>query len=224
MGVSQAQLNRAITQARVRESQGYFSLVKQGDQRAASLFVRLVAYDLNPSGFTSEYGWLSKAPGETQVDGWAEDAICGNADFNDLMNVVDLVTAAGAQPPYTPNNPAPSIGGSVKERRPTNHWRAPQPLNDEEMDYLLSGAEPIPQPPAQYPSYEDLGGDEGGKQITRQLEADYKRAGRPGLDGDCGAWQQRVSYDFLTGRITPVEAAIAAHRAEWCAALGIPVI
>lgn len=73
-----------------------------------------------------------------------------------------------------------------------------------------------------YPSYEELGGDEGGKKITRQLEADYRRAGRPGLDGDCGAWQQRVSYDFLTGVCKTVEESINKHRQEWCDALGIP--
>lgn len=74
-----------------------------------------------------------------------------------------------------------------------------------------------------YPSYEDLGGDKGGVDITMQLEADYKRAGRPGLDGSCGAWHQRVAYDFLTGRVKTVRASIDKHRAEWCAALGIPV-
>jgi hypothetical protein len=86
------------------------------------------------------------------------------------------------------------------------------------------GPGPTPNPPAPtYPTYEALGGDEGGKKITRQLEADYKRAGKPGLDGDCGAWQQRVSYDFLTGKVTPVEASIAKHRPDWCKVLGIPV-
>lgn len=95
-----------------------------------------------------------------------------------------------------------------------------------------SVASPIPQPtpvpPAPskplYPSYEDLGGDAGGIKITRLLEADYMRAGMRGLDGECGAWQQRVSYDFLTGKCKTVEEAIAKHREEWCQALGISVI
>jgi hypothetical protein len=80
-------------------------------------------------------------------------------------------------------------------------------------------------PPAKptYPSYDALGGDEGGRKITRQLEADYKRAGKAGLDADCGLWQQRVSYDFLVGNCGTVEESIKKHRAEWCAALGIPV-
>lgn len=83
--------------------------------------------------------------------------------------------------------------------------------------------EPEPEPPApMYPSYEELGGDEGGKKITRMLEADYKEAGRPGLDRDCGAWQQRVSYDFLTRKVPTVEESINKHRPDWRKALGLP--
>ena len=210
MSISQAQLDRAIAQARVRESQGYFTRVAAGDQVAASLFVRLVAYDLNPNGFTSEYGWLSKTPGETNVDGWAEDAICANADPNDLMNVVDMVNGAGA--------PGASIGGAVKQRRPTNRWVRPQPLTDAEVAYLLEGSQPVPAPPS-LPSYEAMGGDEGGKRVTRLMEADYKRAEKSGLDGDSGAWQWRTAYDFIAGSVPTVDASIAAHQPEWRKAL-----
>ena len=212
MSVSQAQLDRAIAQARVRESHGYFDRVRAGDQRAASLFVRLVAHDLNPHGFTSEYGWLSKTPGETNVDGYAEDAICGNADSTDWANVVDLVNGAGAS--------GASIGGSVKQRRFENRWVTPQPLSDADLAYLLEGSHPVPQPP-QYPSYEELGGDEGGKKITRVLEHDYRWAMRPGLDGECGAWMRRTDYDFLAGLVKPVEASIVKHRDEWLYELGL---
>jgi len=89
--------------------------------------------------------------------------------------------------------------------------------------WKAGSVEPAPNPQPTYPSYEELGGDAGGVAITRQLEADYKRAGKPGLDGDCGAWQQRVSYDFLTRKVPTVAESIAKHRPEWCAALGIPV-
>lgn len=213
--MTQADLDRAITAARLRQTQGYFGKAKAGDQRAASLFVRLVALDLNSFGDPTGYGWLSKQPGEANVDGWAEDATVFGASPTDLMNVVDLINGAGA--------PGASIGGAIKARRLSNTWAAPKPLTAEEMAYI-SGPVVVPVPPAPtYPSYESLGGDEGGKKITRQLEADYRRAGKPGLDGDCGAWQQRVSYDFLTGKVAPVEAAIAKHRADWCAALGIAV-
>lgn len=107
------------------------------------------------------------------------------------------------------------------------------PLSPEQIVYAppipagtapTPGPTPVPPPAPTYPSYEALGGDEGGKKITRQLEADYQRAGKPGLDGDCGAWQQRVSYDFLTGVCRTVEESVAKHRPGWCAALGIPVV
>ncbi len=76
---------------------------------------------------------------------------------------------------------------------------------------------------AVFPSYEECGGDAAGAAISRQLEADYKRAGRAGLDGDSGLWHQRVCYDFLTRKVPTVQEAIAKHRKAWCDALGIPV-
>jgi hypothetical protein len=98
---------------------------------------------------------------------------------------------------------------------PQEYWRPQNPP-------FVADDAPAPAPARPvYPSYESLGGDEGGKKITRMLEADYKRAGMRGLDADCGAWQQRVSYDFLTGICSTVEESIAKHRAEWCQTLGI---
>jgi len=110
------------------------------------------------------------------------------------------------------------MGTAVWNEVPAQYWRPNNPP--------LKVIQPPQPPPSQptYPSYEELGGDSGGIAITRQLEADYKRAGRPGLDGDCGAWQQRVSYDFLTGVCKTVQESITKHRAEWCSALGIPVV
>jgi hypothetical protein len=112
------------------------------------------------------------------------------------------------------------VGVPIWNGVPEQHWRPNNPP-------LKDGAvTPQPTPPPSvptYPSYESLGGDEGGKAITRQLDADFKRAGRPGLDADCGAWQQRVSYDFLTGICKTVEESIAKHRKEWCDVLGIDV-
>lgn len=214
MGVSQVNLNRAYEAAKAREADGYFAKVKAGDQRAASLFARLVAYDLNPYGRTSDYGWLTKQPGEAQVDGYAEDAIVFGVDQSDLQNVVDLIVGAGA--------PGASITAQVKERRPSNRWATPSELTEEEMAYL-GGGQSVPEAP-QYPSYEALGGDATGIAVTRQLEADYKRAGRPGLDADSGAWLNRVLYDYLTGKVPTIQASIDKHRPEWCAALGIPVL
>lgn len=80
-------------------------------------------------------------------------------------------------------------------------------------------AQPGPGPSPQYPTYESLGGDEGGKKITRILETDYRRAEKPGLDGECGTWPHRTNYDFLTGICKTVEESIAKHQQEWRKAL-----
>lgn len=77
------------------------------------------------------------------------------------------------------------------------------------------------KPASSFPSYEALGGDEGAKKITRKLEQDYQRAGRPGLDGDCGGWLRRTDYDVLSGKIKTVDESIIAHRDEWLDALGL---
>lgn len=219
MGISPEQLQRAIAKARALQSQGYFTKVAQGDQHAASLFARLVAYELNPVGSRSDYGWLSKSPGESQVDGFAEDAIVFGADDSDLQNVVDLVNGAGAA--------GASIGGAVKERRPHNKWVAPKPLTTNELSFLREGAAPpVPQPP-QYPPYP---GDEVWDAMGVVLFADYKRANdirpndpntlpNPGMS----RWFGRVEYDWLTGNTPTLQAAIDKQRPNWCAALGIPI-
>jgi hypothetical protein len=221
MPVSQPHLDRILQMAQAREAQGYFVRVKAGDQRAASLFARLVAYDVNPSGDRTLCGWLSKTSGETNVDGWAEDAIAGNGDQADLLNVIDLVGGSGAPGATLVTRLTPA---DLKERRTNNLWVAPKPLTADELSYLTGGGvvvPPIPPVPATpvYPSYESLGGDEGGKKITRLLEEDYKRAEKPGLDGECGTWPHRTNYDFLVGNCKTIEASIAKHQPEWRAAL-----
>ena len=140
MGISQEQLDRAIAAARTLETQGYFERARQGDQRAASYFVRLLAYTLNQSGSAEDYGCLSKSPGETNVDLYAEDAICFTANLSDLQNVADMINGAGAKDA--------SIGGAVKERRPNNRWVKPQKMTDEQMKYLVAGTAPPPPQPA----------------------------------------------------------------------------
>lgn len=200
--------NRALAMARELESQGYFSRVREGDQRAASYFARLVAQRLNPMGVPSDFGWLSKSPGESQVEGFAEDAIVYSNDESNLENVIDLVNGAGA--------PGATIGGGIKPRRTNNRWVKPEPLTDDQIKYLRSGeTAPVPPPVPVMPSYEALGGDEGGKKVTRLMEADYKNAGKPGLDGDSGAWQWRTAYDFIAGKFKTVEESITAHQPEW---------
>lgn len=158
-------------------------------------------------GRDERWGHLIKKPGQSQVHGHGEDSALYLSDVEGQSQAVDFIGGAGG------SNPQP--GWIVDAPRySAKDWRDPFDHGD---------AVPSVPPPPTYPGYEDLGGDAGGVKITQQLESDYKRAGRPGLDGTCGAWQQRVSYDFLTGKVTPVEASIAKHRKEWCDALGIPV-
>lgn len=201
-------------------AQGYFERAHDGDERAASLFARLVASTANPTGKSFSWGWLKKTGGGFNVDGFADGAIVYGNDPSDVNNVVKIVTQVGSD--------HAGIGDAVQPRRESDIWFRPQPLSPAELLYLRPHGVPEPPTPRQpakplYPSYEALGGDEGGKKITRLLEYDYKRAGMHGLDGDCGAWQQRVSYDFLTGICPTVEASIAKHREEWCQTLGISV-
>lgn len=218
MGITPDDLARANAAAKQLESEGYFERARAGSQKAASLFARFVAFRLNPDGDESDFGCLSKASGEQQVDGFAEDAIVFSNDPSDLANVVDLVNGAGAADASIPDT------YGVKPRRSHNRWIKPEALTQTQLLFLRpTGTEPKPKPPVtpQYPGYEELGGDEGGKVVTRQLARDFRAAGRPGLDDDCGAWQQRVSYDFLTRRIATVQESITKHRDGWLIALGL---
>lgn len=120
---------------------------------------------------------------------------------------------------FIPDHGSPNarIGQQYPDPNGPGAWV--KPLTLAQID---AGEVPGPKPQApSHPSYEDLGGDEGGKKITRQLDADFRAAGRPGLDRDCGAWQQRVAYDFLTGKFATVEASTIAHRDDWLGVLGL---
>lgn len=209
--VSDAQLNRAIAAAKLRETEGYFAKAKAGDQKAASLFVRLVAFDLNPGRDTTDYGWLSKQPGESQVDGWAEDAIVLGINPTDLTNVVDLVNGAGA--------PGASIGGAVKARRLGNQWAAPQPLTAEEMAYLA----PVVPPPPPAPSYPYPDENTTGKAFQARVKATYTEAKRAFPDpNDPDAFRHFMRYGFSCHEM-PEPQASDKHIAELRAALGLPV-
>lgn len=127
------------------------------------------------------------------------------------LELRDIIASAG-----TPH--ASLVWGDVTQatidKGDPGGWVKPEPVD---------GAPIPPQPPA-IPSYEELGGDEGAKQISRVLDHDYRAAGRPGLDADCGSWLRRTDYDFLSGICTTVEESIAKHRDEWLAALGLITI
>jgi hypothetical protein len=117
------------------EANGYFEKARNGDHRACGLFARLAAYSLNPSGDPAGWGWLTKVPGQKQVEGYSEDAIVLGNDPNNLHNVVDLIIGAGRS--------GASLAGSLDGfvvRLPQNVWEAPKPLTDEQMAYLKPGA------------------------------------------------------------------------------------
>lgn len=215
MSVPIDQLERAIAAARVRQSQGYFTKVAAGDQLAASLFVRLVAYDLNPNGVASDFGWLSKSPGETQVDGYAEDAICYTANPGNFENVLDMVNGAGAPGASLPRLP------DVKPRREGNRWVKPEALSPQQLAYLIEDAQ---LSTGGIPDYEALGGDGyWRKAIGVPLQEDMTTAtvdhgGGPLNDGS-SVWFARPIYLILhayaSGQIPDRPAIIKSIRNEW---------
>ena len=223
--ISDAQLSRAVTAARKREAQGYFDKVKAGDQRAAALFAQLVANDLNPlfdmSDFAnlatwSDYGRLTKQPGEAQVDGYAEDSIVFGADPADLMNVVDLINGAGA--------PDASIGGAVKPRRSTNLWAAPKPLTDEELTYLRPVAVPVPPailPPGREEALDEMNWLDGYYASPEGLQRPngLSLAGKPDFEGIAAWYLDVYQRERMAGKSrTDARAAYVTqirHSAEW---------
>ncbi len=159
-----------------------------------------------------------------QCSGVSHDAIWSDGQqFDTIASAND-----GEHPIFNPNG-SQIVGQPVWNAIASDHWRpnnpplkdgapAPTPLPPTPLPPT-----PLPSQPSGYPSYEECGGDAAGAAISRQLEADYKRAGRAGLDGDSGLWHQRVCYDLLTRKVPTVQEAIAKHRKAWCDALGIPV-
>jgi hypothetical protein len=121
------------------EAEGYFEVARSGDHRAPSLFARLVAFRLNPTGNPAGWGWLKKGGGKN-VDGYSEDAIVFTADPSNLHNVVDVVAGAGASGARVQwNGPVP--------RRPEDVWEAPRMLTNDELAYLNGRpVEPAPAP------------------------------------------------------------------------------
>ncbi len=120
------------------KDEGWFAKVEAGDQRAASLFARLVAFKINPSGDPKQAGWLRKGGGEN-VDGYAEDAIVWDSDPNNLENVIDLVGGAGAPG-------ARLTASNFVERRKSDVWEAPRPLLQIQLEYLKPGGQPPVEP------------------------------------------------------------------------------
>jgi hypothetical protein len=119
---------------------GYFARAETGDMRGASYFARLVANLANPEGDPAAVGALRKTAGGSNVEGYADDAVCGNGDPSDLLNVYDLVKGSGAP------GASPTVNGPLP-RRASDVWGAPKALSAEQMAYLGgSGVEPGPAP------------------------------------------------------------------------------
>jgi hypothetical protein len=154
-----------------------------------------------------------------QCSGVSHDAI-----WSDGQQFDTIASANDGEQPIFNSNGSQIVGQPVWNAIPSNFWRPNNPpLKDGAP--TPSPVPPSPRPPQlqPYPSYEECGGDAAGVAISRQLAADYKRAGKAGLDGDSGVWHQRVCYDLLTRKVPTVQEAIAKHRKAWCDALGIPV-
>ena len=112
------------------EREGWFERCEAGERKGCSLFARLVALRLNPTGDPSSWGWLTKTPAETNYDGYAEDAIVyGEGPARN--NVVDLIVGAGS--------PGARVAWQPKPRRESNRWEAPRPLSAADMEYLRPG-------------------------------------------------------------------------------------
>jgi len=156
------------------------------------------------NGLDPNFRHLKKKPGQTQRHGHGEDSVLYLLPDNRAL-AVDFIVGAGG--------PSPQPGWGVGDHVYT-HADAHDP-----DDHGIGHRPPVPPP--SYPGYDELGGDDGGRKITRQLDADFKKAGRPGLDRDCGSWQQRVSYDFLTRKVATIDDAMVKHRDGWLAALGL---
>lgn len=208
-------------------AQGYFNRVAAGDQRAASLFARLFAHTANPDARTNSWGWLRKGGG-TNVDGWAEDAVVYGNDPNQDFNVVDLVGGAGA--------PGATLASTTTHTKPrrigVDTWAPPKPLTADEFSYLKGfnppgttpQPKPCPDPSAHLPKPpKPYVGDAAFDAIFTTLEADMKRAGQPGLNGQSGRWAGRICHDYYVEGLS-MDASIAKHRVEWCQLLGIPVV
>lgn len=198
MATTQDQLDRIHAQVKKREAEGYFRRAAAGDQRAASLFARMIAHDVNPKGKSDESGWLSKVPPEANVDGWAEDSICCNANEADLLNVLDLVNGAGAP---GANIPPRYAVDDLKPRRPHNKWTKPKALTADELDYLLDGAEPEPLPPQTLPGFPYPDESTFWKAFQDRVKAAYNSVQRPFPDpNDSDAFRRfsRCGYDCRT--------------------------
>lgn len=199
------------------ERQGYFERCRQGDPTAASLFTRLCAYLMNPNGDPTGYGWLTKQPGENNIDGYSIDAIVYTNNQADLMNVADIITGAEA-PGATTTWQAP------KPRRAGNRWEAPKPLTSDQLLYLRPAGPPQPKPPdpPQPKPPAVVPYDEPWLQtVVRPAVVGRYQAAKRALDDQYPIWMTRTLYDHVAMGLSK-EDSLTKHLKELNAALGLP--
>lgn len=139
MNPTQADVDRAVAAAKVLKAQGRFDKVKTGDEKAASYFSRMVAATVNPNGNSGDWGALAKTGGGFNVEGFADGAIVFGNNPSDRANVLKIVTQVGSTDPN-----AIQIGSSVQERRESDIWSDPVPLDPKIPAYLGGSAVPVP--------------------------------------------------------------------------------
>ena len=169
-------------------------------------FIRIVAWEIYHK-YDMKIGLNGKRGNPLDI---SDDALnyygegAGKTQHGVACNVIDVIRAAGspaAKPTWIVfTDPQEASGAWVQPQDPFNNVVTP----------------PTPVPPSK-PEY---AGDDVYNAISKQLDADYKKAGQA-LDDRCGCWFGRVDYSHYMDGLS-VEAAIAKHRPEWLQALGIP--
>lgn len=186
MSVPTVDVQRAIDMAHQLEQQGYFAKAKSGDERGASYFARMVAARVNPSGNSSDWGWLKKTGAGFNVEGYADGAIVFGNDPANRTNVLKIVTQIGSTNPN-----AIQIGDAVQERRAEDIWDKPVPLPDAITSYLLPGGVVIPP---SVPPHADLPGRQEMMEAGQRLHFYYRSP--EGLQRPNGLWKPETQQSI----------------------------
>lgn len=209
-----------VDQCRKENPRAWEHAHTKGDPESKDFIFKLVpmlrAIDPN-------FGWNGKRGNPNDISEDAVNYICDAEDSEGRTPdgrpcvVIDVIAAAGAKPPYTSSNPAPSTSWTVFRTKVEGSGANIIALP------AIPGTPNPPQPtgPTLLP-YEALGGDATGMAISRAMAFDYER--RHGkLDKGCGAWMFRSCYVLMARQdgIDTADKAIAKYRPEWCRGLGL---
>jgi len=166
------------------------------------------------------YAHLKKYGSATQYNGHAIDVIAfDNRSFDDGTDIMEIdiigsAESADAEPTW-----------QVRETEYTEE----DLLNPDDLD------PDNPNPPIDFPSYEDLGGDALCRElIGTPLAADYTEAhalnpAQPLIDDGVSVWTNRTVYDAINWVVikglpprVAYQKSAEKRRPEWRAALGLP--